>query len=144
MFLSKNFVRTRKASKIKPFENSLSSSYKALRFLYGANSWWVTAWDMQGLINLHACSYVMKGRCSSEHKNWLYLGVRTCELFLCLQLLLGLGSSLLCRLLCFLCFTSLVSVTGSYTEVNPKNSSTSGLWSATREIKYTRLTCYLT
>ena len=51
----------------------------------------------------------------SAHTFWVYLGVRTCELFLCFVVRLGL----LCWLLCFLCFTSLVSFTGSYTEVEP-------------------------
>ena len=45
----------------------------------------------------------------------VYLGVRTCELFLCFVAIVRVRVYY-CWLLCFLCFTSLVSFPGSYTE----------------------------
>ena len=51
----------------------------------------------------------------------VYLGVRTCGLFLCFVIFVLLGSIVLTApfLYCFLCFTSPVSFTGSYTEDEP-------------------------
>ena len=46
----------------------------------------------------------------------VYLGVRTCELFLCFVPFVFLGFIVLS---CFVCFTSPVSLTGSYTEDEP-------------------------
>ena len=47
----------------------------------------------------------------------VFLGVRTCELFLFFAPFVFLRSIVL--ILCLLCFTSLVSLTGSYTEDEP-------------------------
>ena len=48
----------------------------------------------------------------------VYLGVKTCEVFLCFQAIIFLGSIALSSqwLLCIHCFTSLVSFRGFYTE----------------------------
>ena len=53
-----------------------------------------------------------------------YLGVRTCELFLCFVPFVVFGSIVLTApfLNCFLCFKSPVSFTGSYTEDEPTSS----------------------
>ena len=48
----------------------------------------------------------------------VYLGVRTFELFPCFASFVFLGSVVLTSLFCF-CFTSPVSLTGSYTEDEP-------------------------
>ena len=48
----------------------------------------------------------------------VYFGVRTCELFPCFTPFVFLGSVVLASLFCF-CFTSPVSLTGSYTEDEP-------------------------
>ena len=58
----------------------------------------------------------------SIQKLRLILGVKTCEVFLCFLAIVFLGSIVLTSqwLLCIHCFTSLVSFTGFYTEVNPK------------------------
>ena len=52
---------------------------------------------------------------------WVYLGVKTCESFLCLRVIicvLYIVSGLFVVLI-VLCFTSLVSFTGFYTEDEP-------------------------
>ena len=51
----------------------------------------------------------------------VYLGVKTCEVFLCFLATIFLGSIVLSSqwLLCIHCFTSLVSFTGFYTEDEP-------------------------
>ena len=51
----------------------------------------------------------------------VYLGVKTCEVFLCFLAIVFLGSIVLTSLwlLCIHCFTSLVSFTGFYTEDEP-------------------------
>jgi len=52
---------------------------------------------------------------------WVYLGVKTCEFFLCLGVIvcvLNIVSGLFVVLL-VLCFTSLVSFTGFYTKDEP-------------------------
>ena len=50
-----------------------------------------------------------------------YLGVKTCEVFLCFLATIFLGSIVLSSqwLLCIHCFTSLVSFTGFYTKDEP-------------------------
>ena len=55
--------------------------------------------------------------CGSRRFFRVYLGVRTCELFLCFAPFVFLGSILFTSL--FSLFTSPVSLTGSYTEVEP-------------------------
>ena len=62
-------------------------------------------------------------------KFWVYLGVNTCEFFLCLGVIicvLYIVSGPFVVLL-ILCFTSLVSFTGFYTEDEPKLLLTSNL-----------------
>ena len=56
-------------------------------------------------------------------ENKVYLGVKTCEVFLCFLAIFFLGSIVLTSqwLLCIHCFTSLVSFTGFYTEDEPKS-----------------------
>ena len=51
----------------------------------------------------------------------VYLGVKTCEVFLCFLAIIFLGSIVLSSqwLLCIHCFTSLVSFTGFYTKDEP-------------------------
>ena len=58
----------------------------------------------------------------SDTKYWVYLGVRTCDFFLCFFTFVVLHSqlTLLFYAFCLLCFTSLVNLTGSYTEEEPK------------------------
>ena len=55
--------------------------------------------------------------------DWVYLGVKTCDIFsLFCQLVLGFGYCLMVSwLFCFLCFTSSVSLTSFYTEDEPIN-----------------------
>ena len=48
----------------------------------------------------------------------VYLGIRTCELFLCFVAIVRVRVYL-ADFFCFACFTSLVSFIGSYTEVEP-------------------------
>ena len=55
----------------------------------------------------------------------VYLGVRTCELFLCFVPFVFLGSFVLTS--CFLCFTSPLSLTSSYTVDEPKYGCTCAL-----------------
>ena len=51
---------------------------------------------------------------------WVYLDVKTCEVFLCFIAIIFLGSTVLTsQLLCVLCFSSLVNLTGVYTEEEP-------------------------
>ena len=50
---------------------------------------------------------------------WVYLGVRTCELFLCFVAIVRVRVFYVDFFTSFLCFTSLVSFTGSYTEAEP-------------------------
>ena len=52
----------------------------------------------------------------------VYLGVKTCEVFLCF---LAIVSVRVCYVDCFLCFTSLVSVRGSYSEDEPTEAKAS-------------------
>ena len=78
----------------------------------------------------------------------LILGVKTCEVFLCFLAIVFLGSIVLTSqwLLCIHCFTSLVSFTGFYTEVNPqlairrRKGQRVILYSQTREIHYAHTT----
>ena len=62
-----------------------------------------------------------------EHsqENGVYLGVKTCEVFLCFLAIILLGSIVLTSqwLLCIHCFTSLESFIGFYTEDEPENES---------------------
>ena len=55
--------------------------------------------------------------CKQRYKHMIYLGVKTCEVFLCFLAIIFLGSTVLTSqwLLCIHCFTSLVSFTGFYT-----------------------------
>ena len=55
-------------------------------------------------------------------KKRVYLGVKTCEVFLCFVTIMFVLSFVLTSLplLCFLCSTSLVKVIGFYTEDEPK------------------------
>ena len=64
---------------------------------------------------------ILQSRCG---KNWVYLGVKTCEVFLCFVTIMFVLSFVLTSLplLCFLCSTSLVKVIGFYTEDELKNS----------------------
>ena len=61
-------------------------------------------------------------RCKQHYKLThdfrVYLGVKTCEVFLCFPAIIFLGSTVLTSqwLLCIHCFTSLVSFTGFYTD----------------------------
>ena len=50
----------------------------------------------------------------------VYLGVKTCEVFLCFLSIIFLGSIVLTSqwLLCIHCFTSLISFTSFYTEIS--------------------------
>ena len=52
----------------------------------------------------------------------VYLGVKTCEGFLCF---LAIVSVRVCYVDCFLCFRSLVSVRGSYSEDEPTEAKAS-------------------
>ena len=64
-------------------------------------------------------------RCRQHYKHIddfrVYLGVKTCEVFLCFLAIIFLGSIVLASqwLLCIHCFTSLVSFKGFYTEDEP-------------------------
>ena len=72
--------------------------------------------------------FLQKTNCkdTSTEKSGVYLSVKTCELFLCFVPCVLLGSIVLTApfLYCFLCLTSPVSFTGSYTEDEPENVRT--------------------
>ena len=53
-----------------------------------------------------------------RRNDWVYFGVRTCEVFLCFVTILFVLSIVL-----ILCSTSLVNVTGSYAKDEPNDSS---------------------
>ena len=50
---------------------------------------------------------------------WVYLGVKTCEVFLSFVVIVRVRAIVLTSLFSLICFTSLVSVTGFYTEDEP-------------------------
>ena len=55
--------------------------------------------------------------------SWVYLGVKTCEVFIFFVAIIFLGSIVLTSqwLICIHCFTSLVSFTGFYSEDEPNS-----------------------
>ena len=75
-------------------------------------------------------------------KLWVYLGVKTCEVFLCLVVIVGVRVYYVDFFVGFFCFTSLVSFTGSYTEDEPKLSFTPGLTTVQQGITLRESTCY--
>jgi len=64
----------------------------------------------------------MKAYSSFGRRFWVYLGVKTCQVFLCSLAIIFVVSNVLTSqwLLCIHCFTSLVSFTGFYTEDGPR------------------------
>ena len=62
-----------------------------------------------------------------ERKNGVYLSVKTCEVFLCFVAIVRVRVCYV-DFFVFFCFTSLVSVTGSYTEDEPKNEVHNFTW----------------
>lgn len=66
----------------------------------------------------HTALYMLMSVAPSKRPFRVYLGVRTRQIFLCFPLFVIVLSSILLTSF-FLCFTSLVSITGSYTEDEP-------------------------
>ena len=74
------------------------------------------------IVGLFTNSFVLVTLARWSMEMRLILGVKTCEVFLCFLAIVFLGSIVLTSqwLLCIHCFTSFVSFTGFYTEVNPE------------------------
>ena len=70
---------------------------------------------------------------SFRTEKWVYLGVKTYEVFLCFLAIIFLGSIVLTPqwLLCIHCFTSLLSLTGFYTGDEPEKLILDLTWKQT-------------
>ena len=92
----------------------------------------MSLFELSSGCSCHVFSYYFAQFLFLKRVKWVYLGVRTCELFLCFAPFVFLGSIVF--IFCCLCFTSPVSLTGSYTRLSEmsaifvftaKNNSTS-------------------